>query len=342
MAGSWRPTAAARQTPRAAPHRGFQCLSKDTATLEYVMALSAGPGAADPDRYAAKVLATILGDDSGSRFYWALVDSGLAENATLGHHDYQGTGIFMTYMSCAPECAQENLARIAEIYETQLTDDTEAIRRYKDVLALDPLNPEALRGLDRVYSKLSRYQDLLENLKLQPLPEEAATYLARAGDGLRRLDLILTRMGEATRLEQLVRQGERERFDAREVVRGCVAGYQALFKGKTFHEETPGAPVWLSGSPDLFAQMLDKLAANAVDFSTDPVIGVRLFAKGGEAVLAVSNTGPRLPEAMQVDMLVGARQRLGVDPLGQVEDYLKSQKGGPNLEYKRTDVTENA
>ena len=39
-----------------------------------------GPAAADDDRYAAKLLATVLGDDSGSRLYWELVDPGLAEH----------------------------------------------------------------------------------------------------------------------------------------------------------------------------------------------------------------------------------------------------------------------
>jgi two-component system sensor histidine kinase ChvG len=139
----------------------------------------------------------------------------------------------------------------------------------------------------------------LDNLKLQPLPEDAATYLARAGDGLRRLDVILTRMSEATRLEQLVRQGERERFDAREVVRGCVAGYAVIYKGISFESETPEAPTWLHGSPDLYAQMLDKLAANAADFSSDGMVGMRLFVRNGEALLTVSNAGPRLPESMQ-------------------------------------------
>jgi tetratricopeptide (TPR) repeat protein/tRNA A-37 threonylcarbamoyl transferase component Bud32 len=66
-----------------------------------------------------------------------------------------------------------SLCRIAEVYETQIKDDTEAIRRYKDVLALDARFPEALRGLDRVYAKLGRSQDLLENLRLQI--EAAAT-----------------------------------------------------------------------------------------------------------------------------------------------------------------------
>jgi predicted Zn-dependent peptidase len=117
LCGQWRPVDAFRVTPPAPPHRGFQCLHKESATLEYVLQLSGGPGAADPDRFAAKVLATVLGDDSGSRLYWALVDSGLAEQASISHHDYQGTGVFMTYVSCDPEQAQATLNKIAELFD---------------------------------------------------------------------------------------------------------------------------------------------------------------------------------------------------------------------------------
>jgi enoyl-CoA hydratase/carnithine racemase len=45
-----------------------------------------------------------------------------------------------------------------------------------------------------------------------------------------------------------------------------------------------------------------------------------------------------LEQAMQVDALVGARQRLAVDPLAHVEDYLHSQKGRANVEYRRPDA----
>ncbi|HEX9434013.1 MAG TPA: ATP-binding protein, partial [Burkholderiales bacterium] len=135
----------------------------------------------------------------------------------------------------------------------------------------------------------------LENLKLQPIPEDAGIYLARANEGLKRLDTILTRMSEATRLEQLVREEHRERFDARDVVRGCTYAYPA----KKFEVALPEQPVWLRGAPDLYAQMLDKLVANAADFSTgEEPIRVRLEARAGEATLTVSNRGPRLPEAM--------------------------------------------
>ncbi len=45
-----------------------------------------------------------------------------------------------------------------------------------------------------------------------------------------------------------------------------------------------------------------------------------------------------LSQAIQLDQLVGQRLRRAMDPLGDVESYLKSQKGGPNLVYKRPDV----
>lgn len=45
-----------------------------------------------------------------------------------------------------------------------------------------------------------------------------------------------------------------------------------------------------------------------------------------------------LPEAIKLDQLVGARQARTVDPTADVDAFLKSQKGGPNLDYKRPDV----
>ena len=45
-----------------------------------------------------------------------------------------------------------------------------------------------------------------------------------------------------------------------------------------------------------------------------------------------------IAQAIQLDQLVGQRLRRAMDPLGDVESYLKSQKGGPNVVYKRPDV----
>jgi len=45
-----------------------------------------------------------------------------------------------------------------------------------------------------------------------------------------------------------------------------------------------------------------------------------------------------LSQAIQLDQLVGSRLRQAMDPTSDVESYLDSQKGGPNLQYKRPDV----
>ena len=113
--GAWQQLEAGRETPRAKGHAGFECVVKDTAAMEYVIQLANGPGAMDDDRFAAKLLATIVGDDSGSRLFWELVDPGFAEHASLNHYDYQGTGLFMLYMSCEPDQAEENVRRVRQL-----------------------------------------------------------------------------------------------------------------------------------------------------------------------------------------------------------------------------------
>ncbi len=53
-------------------------------------------------------MATILGDDSGSRLFWALVDNGAAETAVLFTSEYQECGLIGAYLSCTPEDTVEN------------------------------------------------------------------------------------------------------------------------------------------------------------------------------------------------------------------------------------------
>ena len=136
----------------------------------------------------------------------------------------------------------------------------------------------------------------LENVKLQSVPQEVSVYVARAEGGLNRLETILTRMAEANRLEQAVRNEEREPFDAKAVLAGCVSGYSSAYPNCMFELTMTEAPVTLTGAPDLFAQMLDKLAANAADFATagTPIV-ISLQRDANEAVLQFSNSGPSLP-----------------------------------------------
>jgi predicted Zn-dependent peptidase len=80
-----------------------------------VLQLADAPASEDEDRYAAKLLATIVGDDTGSRMFWELTDPGLAETASLGHYEYLGAGMFYTWLACEPDDVEENLKRIRNL-----------------------------------------------------------------------------------------------------------------------------------------------------------------------------------------------------------------------------------
>ncbi|MGO8746790.1 MAG: M16 family metallopeptidase [Thermoguttaceae bacterium] len=114
--GDWEAGRADRAISPPPHHDGFHLLRKETAAQQYVMHLVPGPSATDPDRYAAKLLTCILGDDSGSRLYWELVDPGLVEHAGVYHAEYDGAGVLATSMSCDPEDAKENLQHLLHVY----------------------------------------------------------------------------------------------------------------------------------------------------------------------------------------------------------------------------------
>lgn len=154
----------------------------------------------------------------------------------------------------------------------------------------------------------------LENLKLPGA--DAGPYIERAEQGLGRLNRILERMTEASRLEQSLRALERERFDLAAVVRGCVEGYRLAYPQATFALELPpGRRVEVEGAPDLAAQLLDKLVENAVDFSKGGApVRVALDDAAGTAALTVSNQGPPLPDKMRTrlfESMISMREATG-------------------------------
>ncbi len=115
--GPWARFETTREISPARAHSGITMNPKDDAVQLYAVQIAAGPAAEDADRYAGRIMATVLGDDSGSRFYWELIDNGRADTAALSSLEYQGAGIFVSTLCCAPEDASENLQRIAEMEE---------------------------------------------------------------------------------------------------------------------------------------------------------------------------------------------------------------------------------
>ncbi|MFK7737671.1 MAG: M16 family metallopeptidase [Pirellulaceae bacterium] len=102
---------AAKSVP--APLPSFQAeeevVERELSHQSYLIRLWPGLGAMDGDRYALRMLCSILADDSGSRLFWELIDTGKAETATLWPQMFDDCGCVTGYLCCAPGDLEANV-----------------------------------------------------------------------------------------------------------------------------------------------------------------------------------------------------------------------------------------
>ncbi len=113
---TWEGASSHRDT---APPKGtgsFEALLRADDLQQTVIGVADAPPLEDNDRYAAQLLATVLGDHTGSRLYWEMVDPGHAEGAELSYQDYNQAGVYYTFLSCEPEETQANLERVHRVF----------------------------------------------------------------------------------------------------------------------------------------------------------------------------------------------------------------------------------
>lgn len=114
--GSWSGGPAGRTLLPAKGHAGFKTIVRKDDHQMTIVGIADGPPLESEDRYAASLLATILGDHTSSRLYWELIDPGHADGVDLSYQDFNQAGAYFTFLSCDPERAQDNLNRIADVY----------------------------------------------------------------------------------------------------------------------------------------------------------------------------------------------------------------------------------
>jgi two-component system sensor histidine kinase ChvG len=143
----------------------------------------------------------------------------------------------------------------------------------------------------------------LENLEHESLSPESAIYTARAKEGVERLRKILNAMSEASRTEELIENAEPEHFDLDKVLESTVAAYGDAWPDRRFNYDSRATDSNVFGSPELIIQMLDKLADNAVDFSSEgDEIRVSLASDLDNLLMSIFNPGPSLPDDMRTQL----------------------------------------
>jgi predicted Zn-dependent peptidase len=93
-------------------------LEKANLLHEHICLMSPACSANSPQKFAASLLSTIVGDHVGSRFYWELVDNALAESASMQFGPMDGTGVFYSCLSCSPEQKTRVMATVNKIFRS--------------------------------------------------------------------------------------------------------------------------------------------------------------------------------------------------------------------------------
>ncbi|HEX7009257.1 MAG TPA: pitrilysin family protein [Phycisphaeraceae bacterium] len=170
-AGHWQPGSASRRYDEPAPAAAQRSLVDPKLNRHHLAVMCPGPSAQDPRRYAARVLADVLGDSEGSRLYWALIDPGLADEADFDYTPYDRTGGYIAYASCDVDRAPEVEAKLLETID-RLGEaiDPDEVERVKNKLATQvTLQGESpggrMRELGTRWLYLDSYATLEEELE---------------------------------------------------------------------------------------------------------------------------------------------------------------------------------
>jgi predicted Zn-dependent peptidase len=120
LCGGWSDFPASRERPAHRSRELFKEYRKPNITQSHVVLMTDGAHSAEDERYAMGILALILGDSSGSKLYWELVDSGLAESADADNDERDGTGSFMAYACTTPDKLEQVASKLREIVSDPL------------------------------------------------------------------------------------------------------------------------------------------------------------------------------------------------------------------------------
>ena len=108
--GHWTGPDDERAFPDVPSNRPRTCVTDPKLSRQHLGLAGRAPAAQADERYAAQLLASILGDDTGSRLYYALIEPAIAEDASVHYDAMDQTGAMLTFVTSDADRAEQALA----------------------------------------------------------------------------------------------------------------------------------------------------------------------------------------------------------------------------------------
>jgi len=115
---AWPRGDATRSYPAFSPRRGAEDARGTGFARAHLTWFAPAPSTQDPDRWAAALLARVVGDDDNGRLFWSLVDPGLVDEAALWFDPADGVGTFQAFASTDDELHDAVVERFEATLDT--------------------------------------------------------------------------------------------------------------------------------------------------------------------------------------------------------------------------------
>jgi predicted Zn-dependent peptidase len=122
LTAGWKSFDCERALPAPPNPRRREAMHDADVQREHIAILAPAPSMQDDRAYAAQVAASILGDSSGSRLYYALIETALADEAHTHYMPMDQAGAYYTSLSADPDSASKAL-EVAEAEMRRLRED---------------------------------------------------------------------------------------------------------------------------------------------------------------------------------------------------------------------------
>jgi len=128
----WKQLSTERSLPRHKASSLKKVYTKKDIQQAHLLLMTDGPSAQDEERYPLALLSLMIGDGSGSKIYWELVDKGIVESAGADTDERDGTGCFIASASMEHEKLDEVASILYGILEKPMDFQEADLERAKN------------------------------------------------------------------------------------------------------------------------------------------------------------------------------------------------------------------